>query len=128
MKLRKLTESEKDTLKITARRIGKLIFLFAIIKGIRWWMRENSGVIASKIDYIQNGTGLTLEKIIYNGTAYIFVLGAVSMIAGFAIWGFKFLEKKAFTVILFGFIIDIIFIRMFPEIVAAMARAVMGLH
>lgn len=128
MKLRKLNEDENRVLKLTARRIGKLILLVAIIKGIRWWLRANSDWLAGQIDTIQRESGVTLEQIIYASTTAGIITGIVFLIAGFMLFGLKFLEKKAFTVIVFGFIIDMVFVRLFPDILAAIVRAVTGVH
>ncbi|MBE7114716.1 hypothetical protein FT641_19690 [Bacillus paranthracis] len=128
MKLRKLNEDENKVLKLTARRIGKLILLVAIIKGIRWWLRANSDWLAGQIDTIQRESGITLEQIIYASTTAGIITGIVFLIAGFMLFGLKFLEKKAFTVIVFGFIIDMVFVRLFPDILAAIVRAVTGVH
>ncbi|WP_460271870.1 hypothetical protein [Bacillus sp. NEAU-Y102] len=128
MKLRKLNEDEKRVLKLTSRRIGKLILLVAIIKGIRWWLRANSDWLAGQIDTIQRKSGITIEQIIYASTTAGIITGIVFLIAGFMLFGLKFLEKKAFTVIVFGFIIDMIFVRLFPDILAAIVRAVTGIH
>ena len=128
VKLRKLNEDENRVLKLTARRIGKLILLVAIIKGIRWWLRANSDWLAGQIDTIQRESGVTLEQIIYASTTAGIITGIVFLIAGFMLFGLKFLEKKAFTVIVFGFIIDMVFVRLFPDILAAIVRAVTGVH
>ncbi|MGN4724210.1 hypothetical protein ACTFR8_24545 [Bacillus cereus group sp. MYBK15-3] len=128
MKLRKLNEYEKKVLQLAAVRIGKLILLVAIIKGIRWWLRANSDWLVGQIDTIQRESGITLEQIIYASTTAGIITGIVFLIAGFMLFGLKFLEKKAFTVIVFGFIIDMIFVRLFPDILAAIVRAVTGVH
>lgn len=128
MKLRKLNEYEKKVLQLAAVRIGKLILLVAIIKGIRWWLRANSDWLAGQIDTIQRESGITLEQIIYASTTAGIITGVVFLIAGFMLFGLKFLEKKAFTVIVFGFIVDMIFVRLFPDILAAIVRAVTGVH
>ncbi|MFV1457513.1 hypothetical protein, partial [Bacillus mycoides] len=124
MKLRKLSEDEKKVLKLTARRIGELIFLVAIIKGVRWWLRANSDWLTSQVATIQRESGVTLEQIIYAATTAGFITGIVFLVAGFMLFGLKFLEKKAFTIIVFGFIIDMVFVRLFPDILAAIVRAV----
>ncbi|MBX9158770.1 hypothetical protein [Bacillus cereus] len=128
MKLRKLNEYEKKVLQLAAVRIGKLILLVAIIKGIRWWLRANSDWLVGQIDTIQRESGITLEQIIYAATTAGIITGIVFLIAGFMLFGLKFLEKKAFTVIVFGFIIDMIFVRLFPDILAEIVRAVTGIH
>ncbi|WP_282156240.1 hypothetical protein [Cytobacillus gottheilii] len=115
-------EDDKEDLRLIIKRVIKIVIAIIVIKLLRVYLIRNESTAGLIHTF---NAAIPLEVLLKFTSIGMLFIGLVCLIFWYLIRGKEIIKNRLFSILLFIFLIDSIFIYLYPEIPAAVARAVL---